>query len=186
MEMQIQDLVTAIKKEGVEAARSEADKILEQAKKEAAALLAKAQSEADTLVKKAEEKAEIIKGNAVTAAEHAKRDALLFFKESVQEEFRKLLQADVEKAVDTALLAQLITAALRDEQPCEYAAEVREITEGLKSELSQALQEGLEIRANPHVRIGFKLLAKDGSGYFDCSDEELEQLLSPFFPEFSV
>ena len=56
MEMQINELVSAIKKEGVIAAQAEADRIIAEANEKAAAIIAKAKSEADAEVKKAEEK----------------------------------------------------------------------------------------------------------------------------------
>lgn len=186
MEMQINDLVSAIKKEGVEAANAEADKIIAEAKEKAAAIIAEAENKASAILKKAENDVEIFKESARTTAEHAKRDAMLFFEKSVQTEFEHLLEADIEKAVKGETLARLITAALADENPSNYTAEVAEVTEGLRGELAEKIRAGLEIKANPNVRMGFKLAAKDGSGYFDCSDEELTNMLAPFFPEMII
>lgn len=186
MEMQIQDLVSAIKKEGIEVAQSEADKIIEEAKQNAAVILSKARDEAADIIKQAEERVEILTSSAKTTAEHAKRDAMIIFKKSVQDEFSKLLGADIKKAVNTEILAKLIIAAINEESPANYVAEVSEITESLKGELCAALNGGLEIKVNTTIRSGFKLTAKDGSGYFDCSDEELEKILVPFFPELAI
>ena len=186
MEMQINDLVSAIKKEGVEAARAQADNIIAEAKEKANAIVLTAQNEADSILKKAEENIEILKESARTTAEHAKRDALLFFEKSVQQEFERLLEADIAKTVQGETLARLIVAALSGEEPANYTAEVAEVTEGLKGELAEKIRAGLEIKANPLVRVGFKLAAKDGSGYFDCSDEELEKMVAPFFPELII
>lgn len=186
MEMQINDLVLAIKKEGVDAAQAEADRIIADAKEKAAVIIANARSEADAIIKKAEEKTEILKESARTTAEHAKRDAMLFFKKAVQAEFERLLEADVKKAVNGETLAHLIIAAVKDDEPSNYVAEVSEITSCLEGELAEKLRAGLEIKANPNVRVGFRLSAKDGSGYFDCSDEELAKILAPFFPELTI
>lgn len=186
MEMQINDLVSAIKKEGVEAAKDEADKIIAEANEKAAAIVAEAENKAAAILKKAESDVEILKESAKTTAEHAKRDAMLIFKKSVQTEFEHILEADIAETVKGETLARLIAAALADENPSNYTAEVAEVTEGLRGELSAALKAGLEIRPNPGVRVGFKLTAKDGSGYFDCSDEELEKVLAPFFPEIII
>ena len=184
--MQINDLVSAIKKEGVEAAQAEAEKIIAEAKAKAADIISDAETEAKAILKKAEEKTEILKENAKTTAEHAKRDAVLFFKKSVQTEFERILEADAGKAVNTDTLSRLIEAALGGDDPADYAVEVAEVTEALKSELADKIRGGLEIKANPRVRAGFKLAAKDGSGYFDCSDEEIEKMLAPFFSELTV
>lgn len=186
MELQIQDLVCAIKKDGIDAAQKEADTIIAQAKEKAAAIIAEAKEEADRIQKKAENEINILKESAKTAAEHAKRDAILSFKESVRLEFEKLLAADVSKAVDDRTLAKLITAAIDGEEPSDYVAEVSAITEELKSELAEKIRMGLEIQASPNVRVGFRLAAKDGSGYFDCSDEEITQMLMPFFPDLVI
>lgn len=186
MEMQINDLVSAIKKEGVLAAQEEAERIIDEAKKEAATIIAKAEDEATAILKKSENEINILKESAINTAEHAKRDAMLSFKKSVQTEFERLLEADIEKTVKSETLARLIIAALGDENPADYAAEVAEVTEGLQGELAEKIKEGLEIKASPLVRVGFKLASKDGSGYFDLSDEELQRMLAPFFPELNI
>lgn len=184
--MQINELVSAIKKEGVDAAQVEAEKIIADAQSRANEIIQKAKNEADSIVKKAEEKIDVLKESAKTTAEHAKRDAMIFFKKSIQTEFERLLEADIEKTVDANVLAKLIVAAISEDAPSNYVAEVAEVTEGLKGELAEKIKAGLEIKINPNVRTGFKLSAKDGSGYFDCSDEELEKILAPFFPELII
>ena len=44
----------------------------------------------------------------------------------------------------------------------------------------------LELRLSKKVHTGFRLCAKDGSGYIDCSDEELAEQLAPFFRELRI
>ena len=83
-------------------------------------------------------------------------------------------------------LAALITAALQGEDASAYAAEVASVTDALKSELAGELKAGLELRLSKKVRTGFRLCAKDGSGYIDCSDEELAEQLAPFFRELRI
>ena len=186
MELQIQDLVSSIRKEGVDAAHAQAESIVAQAKEQAAAIIAEAQAEAERIEAKAKSEIDVMKDGAKVSAEHARRDAMLSFKDAVQAEFEKILAADVNKTVKDETLAKLIRAALNEENPTDYAAEVAEVSEGLKGELAQEIQKGLEIRITSGVRSGFRLAAKDGSGYFDCSDEEITKMLLPFFPELSM
>ena len=186
MEMQIQELVSSIKKEGIDAARAEAEQIIAQAKEQAAAIIAEAAAEAGRIGEKVKGEIEVMKDGARVNAEHARRDAMLSFKSAVQGEFEKLLSADVSKAVQGETLAKLIRAALNEKEPADYAAEVAQFTEGLKGELAQEIQKGLEIRISSGVHTGFRLAAKDGSGYFDCSDEEITKMLRPFFSELSI
>ena len=56
MEMQINDLVSAIKKEGIEKAQLQAEQIIAEAKEKASAIILEAQNTADDIVKKAQEK----------------------------------------------------------------------------------------------------------------------------------
>ena len=120
------------------------------------------------------------------SAEQAKRDAVLAFRQEIGAELTKLLAQDTHKALDDKALAALITAALQGEDASAYAAEVASVTDALKSELAGELKAGLELRLSKKVHTGFRLCAKDGSGYIDCSDEELAEQLAPFFRELRI
>ncbi len=181
MELQIQDLVSSIKKDGIDSANKEADALLADAQKQADALLAEARKEADKLRQEAQADAEVFKSSALLSAQQAKRDAVLAFSQEIQKEFEKLLSADIGKALDDKALAALIRAALQGEDPAAYAAELAQVTDGIRAELAEELKAGLEIRPSKKVGAGFRLAAKDGSGYFDCSQEEIAQMLTPFF-----
>ena len=186
MELQIQELVSSIRKEGVDAARAEAESIIAEAKEQAAAIVAQAHTEAEQITVKAKNEIDVMKDGAKVSAEHAKRDAMLSFKDAVQGEFEKILAADVSKSVSGETLAKLIKAAMAEEDPADYATEVAEVSEGLKSELAEEIKKGLEIRPASGIHTGFRLAAKDGSGYFDCSDEEITKMLMPFFRELTL
>ena len=185
MEIQIQDLVSSIKKEGVDAARKEADGILAEARSKAEALLADAKAEAKKTLENAEKEIALLKESAGISAKQAQRDAMLSFKSEVQGEFEKILSADVKKTMSSDALGKLIAAALADEDPAKYSAEVAEVTDALKQELADKVKNGLEIKASKEVKSGFRLALKDGSGYFDCSDEEITKMLMPFFSNLS-
>ena len=47
--------------------------------------------------------------------------------------------------------------------------------------LAKEIKGGLEIRPTKSVQKGFRLAAKDGSGYFDCSDDAIMEMLMPYF-----
>ena len=179
MELQIQDLVSSIKKDGIESANREAAQILADAKAQAEKIVADARSEADKLRADAQAEIGVFKASAQLSAEQAKRDAVLAFRQEIGAELTKLLTQDTHKALDDKALAALITAALQGEDASAYAAEVASVTDALKSELVGELKAGLELRLSKKVHTGFRLCAKDGSGYIDCSDEELEAAFEP-------
>ena len=149
-------------------------------------IVADARSEADKLRADAQAEIGVFKASAQLSAEQAKRDAVLAFRQEIGAEATKLLTQDTHKALDDKALASLITAALQGEDASAYAAEVASVTDALKSELVGELKAGLELRLSKKVRTGFRLCAKDGSGYIDCSDEELAEQLAPFFRELRI
>ena len=174
MELQIQDLVSSIRKEGIDAAQAEAAKIIEQA-------TAEAKNKKETT----EREIGILKESAIVSADQAKRDAVLAFKEEIQGEFKKILATDVKKALSDDALAKLIQAAVAGEDISGYTAEVAAVSDGLKAKLAKEIKEGLEIKPTKNVQAGFRLAAKDGSGYFDCSDDEIMQMLMPYFRDLN-
>lgn len=181
MELQIQDLVTSIKKEGIESANREAAAIIADAKQQAEAILTDAKHEAARTLENAKAEIEVFKNSARLNAEQAKRDATLAFHREIRAEFERLLAEGVRKTLNEQTMATLIRAALEGEDVSAYAAEVSEVTDSLKSQLAEELKNGLVIRPSKKVQAGFRLAAKDGSGYFDCSDEEISRMLMPFF-----
>ncbi|MCQ2551934.1 MAG: hypothetical protein MJ148_01095 [Clostridia bacterium] len=181
MELQINDLVSAIKKDGIETAQKEAAEIISKAKEEAEAIITNAKSEAAKLKEASEKEIKIFEDSARVSAEQAKRDAVLAVKAELNAEFDKLLKADVNKALDDKLLAKHILAAVSGENVADYAVELKSVSESLEKELAGEIKKGLELRVSKMIKGGFKIAAKDGSGYFDCSDEELANILAPFF-----
>ena len=168
MELQIQNLVSSIRKEGIEAANKEAEAIIAEAKKKADSIVADAKAEARQHKDASEKEISILRESALVSAEQAKRDAVLAFKTEIQGEFEKILASDVRKEV-------------AGEDVSKYAAEVSDVGDALKGELAEEIKKGLEIRPTKGVQQGFRLAAKDGSGYFDCSDDGIMEMLMPYF-----
>ena len=181
MELQIQDLVSSIRKEGVEAANAEAEAILAEAKKKADSIVSTAKNEAQQYKDTAEKEINILKESAEVSAEQAKRDAVLAFKTEIQGEFEKILKTKIGKELSGDGLGKLIRAAVAGENVADCVAEVAEVSDVLKSELAKEIKDGLEIKPTKGVQTGFRLASKDGSGYFDCSDDGIMEMLMPYF-----
>lgn len=186
MELQIQDLVTSIKKEGVEEAKKEASKIIAEAKKQADEIVLKAKEQAKKAVSDAEKEINVLKESAKVSAQQALRDASITFKKEVQKVFKKILAEKTDKKLSSDTLSKLIIAALGEEKPSDYKLEINELSDSLKSELASLIEKGLEIKVVKNAPKGFKLAAKDNSGFFDLSEDELVQILSNFVGEIKI
>ena len=180
MELQLQDLISSIKKDGVDAANAEAARIIADAKAQAERIIADAKSSADGLVNDAKRESDRIAESARVSADQARRDAALAFSDQIKAKYQSLLSSAVGGAMNNDALASLIRAALTDQDVASYTAEVAEVTDGLKNALADEIRSGLEIRPSKAVRAGFRLAANDGSGYFDCTADEIVSMLMPF------
>ena len=110
MELQIQDLVSSIKKDGIDSANQQAAAILADARKQADAIVAEAKSQADKLRDDAKTEIDVFKTSAQLSAQQAKRDAVLAFRQEIQKEFEKILAADVGKALDQQTRQTVVSA----------------------------------------------------------------------------
>ena len=68
----------------------------------------------------------------------------------------------------------------------QYSAEVAAVSDELKSELADEVRNGLEIKPTRGVNAGFRLAAKDGSGYFDCTDDAIAEMMMPYFRNLEI
>ena len=174
MEINIQDLVQSIKHDGIEEAKKEAAAVVDAAKAQAQELLDAAQKEADKILEEANKKVESSKD----LVKQAERDAVLSIKKELEAQLSKVLEVEVSKTLSSDALAKIIVAALNGEDPAKYTVEVSAVTDSLKAGLAKELEKGLELK--PVKGATIKLALKDGTGYYDLSDEEIVNLLKPF------
>ncbi len=186
MELQISDLISAIKKDGIESAEKSAKEITDAAEARAQTMISDAAVEAQRIIDRAKNEADEYLAGAELNAKQAQRDAVIAFGDEVRRQFERILSAEVGKCLSGDALAKLIAAALQGENAADYALEIEQVSDVLKSELAGQIKDGLELRPTNKVSSGFRLASKDGSGYFDCSQEEISRMLMPFFRELSI
>ncbi len=187
MELQIQDLVDSIKRDGIAEADKRAAEIVSNAQEKASELVRDANKEAQRLIEDARKEVAVMKQSGKAAVEQAGRDVILSLKKSIHAHFERLLEESVNKTLSGKELVTLIVSVIKSDiaSPGDHAVEVSEeqmkkLSESLKSELAQQMKKGLEIRPVDSIDVGFRLTSKDGSSYYDFSAEEITRMLSPF------
>ena len=95
----VQDLISRLRDEGVQAGRQEADRILNEARKRAAEIVAQAKSEAEEVRNKARSEIEAERGASREAIQLAFRDAEL----KLRSEFRAVVAERVKRLVSMEL-----------------------------------------------------------------------------------
>jgi len=184
MAQQIQDLVASIRKEGVEAAKKEAASILQSAEEQAQTIIDQARQKAAQIVSEAEKEIAQANQRAEKALVQAGRDLLLSLKTSIEEQFSRILVEKTSKALSGKDLVGLLTKALQtsegnvdiEVEPKAFEA----LADELQTALATELKGGLVLKPHDDVESGFRLVAKDGSYFYDYKASELADLLRPY------
>ena len=112
MEQQIQDLIDSIRKEGLDKANSEKERIIDEAKAQRDEILRSAEEEKERIIKEAEKKAELLESSAKASIQQAARNASLSLRNEIESRITAILKAECRKALSLPELAGIIKAAV--------------------------------------------------------------------------
>lgn len=181
----LQQLIDRIKKEGIAAAKTEADAILAKAKTEAAAMRVEAEKAAKALNEKAEKDAKLFEERGKQALEQAGRDLVITVKGAVEALFSGIVASATGQAVKGEVLDRLIEkiAGQLAGQKAEIQVSREDkdaVTRLLSSKFKDLMAQGLEVKPSGDVIRGFKVLFKDRNMSLDFTGEAIAQSLSVF------
>ena len=189
MEIQLQELIDQIKKDGVAAAETEAESILQAAKAEAETILSDARAEADKILLQARtENARLVKSSE-DAIRQAGRNLLISFRESVARELKAIVQDNVTAVYSSDEFAQLILRAVEgwasrpdagDLTVILNSADLARLKQTLLADLKTRMLKGVTLKASDRFDGGFRIAVKDGDVYYDFSTEAVVDMLSNY------
>lgn len=189
MEVQLQELIDQIKKDGVVAAETEAAAIVSTAKAEAEKIIAEAQQQADKLLANAKLENERLVKSSEDAIRQAGRNLLISFRESVARELNAIIGASVNTVYSSEALAQLVVRVVESWAGNPNAEDIAVILNtqdlnALESSILAALKEkmlqGITLKANDNFDGGFRISVSGGSAYYDYSAEAVVDMLSNY------
>jgi V/A-type H+/Na+-transporting ATPase subunit E len=189
MEVQLQELVERIRKDGVDGAEAKAKEIIDAAERQAASLIETAKAEASEIVKKAGEDAARSEKAAVSAISQAGRNLLLSFRDGVGRELAAIVSRETANAYDSDVLRELLPSVVKawiaagsgDDisailSPSDATKLEGYMTSALKGEISK----GFVIGSDASIAGGFRIGTKDGAAYYDFSAEAVAELFSSY------
>ena len=185
MEIQLQELIDKIKKEGIESASKEADRLKLEAEGEVQKILETARKEAADIVEKAKQDAERLEKSGVAALEQASRNLVLVFKAQIQGLMDSLIKSEVAESYSTDVVKAILPDLIRN-WPVKNSDslavllsenDLKKIDDNFKSKLSASLKGGVEFKSDKAINSGFRIGEKDGSAFYDFSEEAVSQLL---------
>ena len=189
MEIQLQDIISQIKKEGVQEAQKQAEAIIADARAQADKLVADAQMQADRLMLHAKEENERAARSAEDAIRQAGRNLLISFRESVAREMRAIVGENVASVYQKDALAPLVLGVVESWAKKPEAEDLTVILnsddlKALESELLAGLKErmlsGVTLKANDNFDGGFRIAVSNGSAYYDYSAQAVTDMMSGY------
>ena len=189
MEVQLQELIDKIKKDGIESASEEAARIKREAEAEAARIVSTAQREAADIVSRGKADATRSEKAGIAALEQASRNLVLAFKGEIQVLLDKLVTDAAVSAYSEDTLKEVLPGLLKEwvakggSESLNLLLNEKDIgkLEGwAKGALAGELNKGLELKSDRNLAAGFRIANKDGSAYYDFSAESVAELLSSY------
>lgn len=189
MEIQLQALIDQIKRDGIEAAATEAESVLEAAKAEAEKIIADAKAEAEKLLANAKSENDRMVKSSEDAIRQSGRNLLISFRESVTKEVNAIIAENVTAVYSSDDFAKLVVKAVEG-----WAAkpEVEDVTLILNSEdlksleetmvagLKEKISKGVTFKANDNFDGGFRIAVNNGGAYYDYSAQAVVDMLSNY------
>lgn len=189
MDVQLQELIDKIKKDGVATAEAEAAKKIAEAEKKAESIVADAQDKAAEIIKNAKAETERMEKASEEAIVQAGRNMLLSFKDSLVAELDGLIQAETAKAATKDVLAKLIPETVKAWAKNSDASELsvllaekdlKSLESALTGDLKAEISKGLEIKPDKTLTAGFRIGVKNGAAYYDYSAESLAEMFGAY------
>jgi V/A-type H+-transporting ATPase subunit E len=188
MDIQLQELIGKIKKDGIESASAEAARIKAEAQTEAARIVETARKEAETIIARGKADAERSEKAGIAAVEQASRNLILAFKTEVQNLLDKITAKETAAAYSADVLKAVIPEVVKAwGAGKEGGADVilgekqlKELENHLRGELAGALKGGVDFKFGRSLDAGFRIAEKDGSAYYEFSAESVAAFFSAY------
>lgn len=189
MDVQLQELIDKIKRDGVASAEESARKIVSEAESKAASILREAEAKADGIIKNAKAETERMEKASEDAIEQAGRNLIISFRDGINKEVSALVAAETEKAFDKDLLKKLVPETVKawaakssasDLTVLLPAKDLKALESTVKTALKAQISKGLVVKGDDSLSSGFRIGTKDGRAFYDFSADEVAGLFSSY------
>ena len=191
----VQELITRVRDEGVQAGQQEADQIIQDAHKRAAEIATQARTEADSLLEHAHEEANAERTAVHNALKLAVRDTMLELKTRLATSFeaavkrrvttelkdkdflRRMILSITERSVADETHAQTLEVLLSGELSPEDESGAESSHAFIQSIVSEMAQEGINLKPFGSKEAGIRLRVVGEEMEIDLTDEAISALL---------
>jgi V/A-type H+-transporting ATPase subunit E len=184
MDVQLQELIEKIKKDGISTAKQESEALREKSKAEAAQIISDAKKQAEKIIKDAKKEAETFTASSNDTLSQAARDLLIQVQTSITGMYSTVLESAV-SAEQGKILKDLIMKAAeswtKDELEIQLSeTDFKALSGSLAKEVSDLLKKETMVTPNPRIKAGFRLAEKDGNAYISFESGQLAEMLGAY------
>ena len=189
MEIQLQELIDQIKKDGVDAAEAEATSIVDCAKAEAEKIIADAKAQAEKILADAKAENERMVKSSDDAIRQSGRNLLISFRESVTKELNAIVGDAVNAVYSADSLTKLVPDVVEgwaknpdaeDITVILNTEDVKALEEAALASLKDKISKGITLKANDNFDGGFRISVNNGAAYYDYSAEAVVDMMSNY------
>jgi V/A-type H+-transporting ATPase subunit E len=187
MEIQLQELIDKIKRDGIESASEEAARLKSEALAEGKRIVDAAKKEAGEIIAKAKTDSERFEKAGIAAIDQASRNTVLGFKSKIQDLLDSIVKKETAAAFDASALKAVLPDLVKSwasgkEDLVVILPEnsLKQLESFFTGALAAELKKGVELKADRGLESGFRISNKDGSAYYDFSADAVAALLSAY------
>lgn len=189
MDIQLQDLIDKIKKDGVAKAESDASEIIRKAEDKAKSIISDAEKKADDMIRSSKNEIARLEKASEDAIAQASRNMLLTFRNSLVEELDRLIKDETEKAYSKTMLKTLIPETVKAWSKNAEAGKLsvllsekdcKDLEDEFKDALKTEIAKGLEIKPDKSITSGFRIGVDNGNAYYDYSADSVSDLFAAY------
>jgi V/A-type H+-transporting ATPase subunit E len=188
MDVQLQELIDKIKSEGIKTAEQESARVLKEAQHKANDIIAGAHKDASGIIAKAKEEAHRFEQTAKEAVRQAGRNTILSLRTRVTEFFEAVIAEETKQAYTPKVLEEAIVSLIKAWNKAQIpnlqvllsSSDLKKIAKQLRSRLAAELKKGVELKPFPELQAGFRIAMKDGSAYYNFTDQGIAEILAEY------
>jgi len=188
MDIQLNELIEKIKKEGIESAQAGAAKLKADAEAEAKKIIEDAKKEAQAIIAQGKADAERSEKAGIAAVEQASRNLVLAFKGEIQGLLDKLTVEAVSSSYSADVIKGILPDLIKNWAVKNTDAlsvilsdgDLKKLDGSFRAQLASVLRGGVDLKVGKTLGGGFHIAEKDGSAFYDFSAEAVAKLFSAY------
>jgi V/A-type H+-transporting ATPase subunit E len=188
MDTQVQELIEAIKADGIQTAEKQAEQIIAAAEEKAEHIVAEANKRSEQIISDAEKDRTRQEAAGMEAVKQAGRDLILGVQSELVAMFKAVVQNQTTEAYRGEVLERAITTVVEnwakenDESVSVLLSESdrTQLESSLRAKLAEKLTAGAEIVPSSAVKSGFRLSTKNGEVYYDFTADAIADALAAY------